>query len=95
MVLVLLIFVSYPTFFEFEYSKADDLVSLSTILPQFFASKSPFILEVSGQVDQNIIALGSGKSSISRKFINFPIEDPEPLLPRDLFHSQMIINPIS
>ena len=81
--------------FEFEYSKADDLVSLSTILPQFFASKSPFILEVSGQVDQNIIALGSGKSSISRKFINFPIEDPEPLLPRDLFHSQMIINPIS
>ena len=55
--------------------------------------KGPVLCEIMGLEDQQYLEVAYAKTS-SRKFVRRPLEDQWPFLDRELFLSQMIIDPI-
>ena len=65
---------------------------LEKIVP-VFDKKGPTICEIKGKEDQDYIMSSFSKNSQNR-LVRRPIEDQAPFIDRDIFLSEMVIDPI-
>jgi acetolactate synthase-1/2/3 large subunit len=79
--------------FDFKYVRIDDPGSLETGLKQVLETDGPVLCEVMGKDDQEYIEISHAKNGVG-KFVRRPLEDQWPFLERNLFLSEMIIEPI-
>ena len=80
--------------FGIEYLKISSIDELESGLDTMFAKQGPVLCEIMGRVDQSYIETGHARSAIDGRFVRRPLEDQQPFLPRELFLSEMIIEPI-
>jgi acetolactate synthase-1/2/3 large subunit len=66
---------------------------LETGLKQVLETDGPVLCEVMGKDDQEYIEISHAKNGVG-KFVRRPLEDQWPFLERNLFLSEMIIEPI-
>lgn len=80
--------------FGLSYIRISSVDELDEGLKAIFATEGPVLCEIMGRIDQSYIELGQARSAIDRRLNRRPLEDQSPFLPRDLFLSEMIIEPI-
>ena len=80
--------------FGFNYSRINKPLHLKRELRNFFSKDGPSICEIMGREDQKYIELGRARSSLDNRFVRRPLEDQSPFLNRELFLSEMVIDPI-
>ena len=91
--------VSCPNFmkvadgFEIPYVKIDSSFELRKKLKSVINTDGPVLCEIIGLDDQDYISSSYARNS-KRRFVSRPIEDQAPFLDRNLFLSEMIIEPI-
>jgi acetolactate synthase I/II/III large subunit len=92
--------VSCPNFskvadcFGLKYLRISTIDELDEGLKNLFSMEGPVLCEIMGRVDQSYIEIGHARSAINRRIVRRPLEDQEPFLPREVFLSEMIIEPI-
>ena len=92
--------VSVPDFakvadcFGFDYIRIDTPAGLESGIDDLLGRDGPVICEIMGRADQEYIELGQARSQVDRRFVRRPLEDQIPFLDRDLFLSEMLIEPI-
>lgn len=92
--------VSVPDFakvadcFGFDYIRIDTPAGLESGIDDLLGRDGPVICEIMGRADQEYIELGQARSQVDRRFVRRPLEDQTPFLDRDLFLSEMLIEPI-
>ena len=92
--------VSCPNFekvaacFGIDYMKIEGPKELEQGLIDLVGRKSAVLCEIMGRADQGYIEIGQARSTADRKLKRRPLEDQEPFLPRDLFLSEMVVEPI-
>jgi acetolactate synthase I/II/III large subunit len=91
--------VSCPNFekialaFGLKYQLIEKKESLESSLNQLVETEGPVICEIICRDDQSYIEVGTVRDQ-NKKMVRRPLEDQTPFLERDLFLSEMIINPI-
>jgi acetolactate synthase-1/2/3 large subunit len=91
--------VSCPNFekvalaFGLKYQLIDKKESLELSLKQLVETDGPVICEIICREDQSYIEVGTVRDQ-NKKMVRRPLEDQTPFLDRELFLSEMIINPI-
>lgn len=91
--------VGYPDFqkvaecFEFTYIKIENSVNLKKKLESIFKINGPVLCELMGVENQCYIHSSFAKNS-EKRLVKRPLEDQSPFLDRDLFLSEMVIEPI-
>lgn len=91
--------VSCPNFekialaFGLKYQLIDNKESLKSSLKQLVETDGPVICEIICREDQSYIEVGTVRDQ-NKKMVRRPLEDQTPFLDRELFLSEMIINPI-
>jgi acetolactate synthase-1/2/3 large subunit len=91
--------VSCPSFqkvaecFDIPYVRIDASMDLHQRLAAVLATDGPALCEVMGVEDQDFIRNSYAKNSKNR-VVQRPIEDQSPFLDRDIFLSEMIIEPL-
>lgn len=79
--------------FNLGYVKIESSDNLEKNLQLIIDMDGPILCEIMGLEDQDYIASGHVRD-INRKLVTRPIEDQKPFLDRELFLSEMIIEPI-
>lgn len=79
--------------FGIEYQRIDQKADLSTGLQKLLKTEGPVICEIIATEEQDYIRSGAAFNS-QRRFVNRPLEDQMPFLPREVIHREMIIEPI-
>ena len=79
--------------FGIEYMNIDNSDELVEKLKLVFNKKGPVICEIKGKEDQDYIMSSFSKNSQNR-LVRRPIEDQAPFIDRDVFLSEMVIDPI-
>jgi len=79
--------------FDLKYELIEDANSLETKMKDYQGLDEAMICEVMCKEEQNYIH-SSYRRSKNGKFVQPPLEDQSPFLDRELFLSEMIINPI-
>lgn len=91
--------VSCPNFekvalaFGLKYQLIEKKESLELSLKQLVETDGPVICEIICREDQSYIEVGTVRDQ-NKKMVRRPLEDQTPFLDRELFLSEMIINPI-
>ena len=91
--------VSCPNFekvalaFGLKYQLIEKKESLEASLKQLVETDGPVICEIICREDQSYIEVGTVRDQ-NKKMVRRPLEDQTPFLDRELFLSEMIINPI-
>lgn len=91
--------VSCPNFekiafaFGLKYQLIEKKKGLELTLKQLVETDGPVICEIICREDQSYIEVGSVRDQ-NKKMVRRPLEDQTPFLDRELFLSEMIINPI-
>ncbi len=91
--------VSCPNFekvalaFGLKYQLIQNKDTLENSLKQLVETDGPVICEIICREDQSYIEVGTVRDQ-NKKMVRRPLEDQTPFLDRDLFLSEMIINPI-
>ena len=91
--------VSCPNFqkvadgFEIPYTKIDNSFELQKKLRSVINTDGPVLCEIIGLENQDYISSSHARNS-KRRFVYRPIEDQTPFLDRELFLSEMIVEPI-
>jgi len=91
--------VSCPNFekvalaFGLKYQLIEKKESLELCLKQLVETDGPVICEIICREDQSYIEVGTVRDQ-NKKMVRRPLEDQTPFLDRELFLSEMIINPI-
>jgi acetolactate synthase I/II/III large subunit len=91
--------VSCPNFeklalaFGLKYQLIEKKESLELSLKQLVETEGPVICEIICREDQSYIEVGTVRDQ-NKKMVRRPLEDQTPFLDRELFLSEMIINPI-
>ena len=80
--------------YDFEYLRIESPSELKSGLGDVFSRNAPVICEIMGRVDQEYIEVGHARSLVDKRFVRRPLEDQTPFLNRELFLSEMIIDPI-
>jgi acetolactate synthase-1/2/3 large subunit len=80
--------------FGLHYLRIASVDELDEGLRAMFATEGPVLCEIMGRVDQGYIEIGQARSAIDRRLTRRPLEDQAPFLSRDMFLSEMIIEPI-
>lgn len=80
--------------FGLDYMAIETTDGLRGGLADLFSRGAPVLCEIYGRQDQGYIELGHTRSAIDRRFVRRPLEDQAPFLDRDLFLSEMIVDPI-
>jgi acetolactate synthase-1/2/3 large subunit len=80
--------------YDFEYFRIESPAELKSGLGDVFSRNAPVICEIMGRVDQEYIEVGHARSLVDKRFVRRPLEDQAPFLHRELFLSEMIIDPI-
>ena len=79
--------------FGIEYMNINNSDELVEKLKLVFNKKGPVICEIKGKEDQDYIMSSFSKNSQNR-LVRRPIEDQAPFIDRDVFLSEMVIDPI-
>eukprot|EP01029_Cantina_marsupialis_P000869 TRINITY_DN106657_c0_g2_i2.p1 TRINITY_DN106657_c0_g2~~TRINITY_DN106657_c0_g2_i2.p1 ORF type:complete len:593 (+),score=107.09 TRINITY_DN106657_c0_g2_i2:670-2448(+) len=79
--------------FNFKYSKIETNQNLEKKLADVLSLEGPVLCEIMGLEDQGFIGSGHAKD-LNGRIVTRPIEDQRPYLDRELFLSEMIIDPI-
>ena len=79
--------------FGIEYQRIDQKADLSTGLQKLLKTEGPVICEIIATEEQDYIRSGAAFNS-QRRFVNRPLEDQMPFLPREIIQKEMIIEPI-
>jgi acetolactate synthase-1/2/3 large subunit len=87
-------FAQVATCFGFNYSKIEKPSELKKGLSALFSRSGPEICEIIGKENQEYIEIGYARCIADKRFVRRPLEDQEPFLDRELFLSEMIIDPI-
>lgn len=80
--------------FGIQYMRIENPGQLDVVLGEMLAHSGPVLCEIMGRADQGYIEIGQARSVVDRRLARRPLEDQEPFLARDLFLSEMIIEPI-
>lgn len=80
--------------FGFAYSRIETPSELRTALKALFLRSGPEICEIMGRENQEYIEVGHARSATDNRFVRRPLEDQAPFLDRELFLSEMVIEPI-
>lgn len=80
--------------FGIHYMRIEHPGQLDVVLKEMLAYSGPVLCEIMGRADQGYIEVGHARSVVDRRHVRRPLEDQEPFLARDLFLSEMIIEPI-
>jgi len=79
--------------FDFEFLRINSPETLEAGLKQVLNSEGPVLCEIMGKEDQEYIEISHAKNSTG-KFVRRPLEDQWPFLERNVFLSEMVIDPI-
>ena len=91
--------VSCPNFenvasaFNLSYMKIENSTELQKGLKKMMEMKGPVLCEIMGREDQDYITISHARNS-KKRFVRRPIEDQSPFLDRQIFLSEMIVEPI-
>jgi acetolactate synthase-1/2/3 large subunit len=80
--------------FGLYYQRIDSVAQLDAGLIDLFNRPGAVLCEVMGREDQGYIELGQARSVLDGRLIRRPLEDQKPFLSRELFLSEMVIEPI-
>lgn len=80
--------------FCLKYTSIDSPIGLSDQIKKVIQMDGPVICEIKGREDQAYIEESHVRSLEEGYFVRRPIEDQKPFLDRELFLSEMIIDPI-
>lgn len=80
--------------FNLSYVKIETSKNLKNNLQSVIDMEGPVLCEIMGLVDQTFIGSGHARNS-SGRIVTRPIEDQRPYLERDLFLSEMVVEPIN
>ncbi len=92
--------VSTPSFsevaacFGLTYKSIEAPQDLSAQIKEVLKTDGPVLCEINGRDDQGYIEVGHARSEEAGRFVRRPLEDQSPFLDRELFLSEMIIDPI-
>ena len=79
--------------FEIAYLRIEVKGKMDEGLKELMAMEGPVICEIMATEEQDYIRSGAAFNS-QRKFVNRPLEDQMPFLPREVIEREMIIEPI-
>lgn len=79
--------------FDIPYRKLDDHDGLKEGLQKLFQTEGPILCEIMADRDQGFIHTSYARNA-AHKIVKRPLEDQSPYLDRNLFLSEMIIEPI-
>lgn len=79
--------------FDIKYMRIEGTTTLEEGIVRLMKEDGPVICEVMAVEEQDYIRTSAAFNS-RRKFVNKPIEDQYPFIDRELFSSEMIIEPI-
>jgi acetolactate synthase-1/2/3 large subunit len=80
--------------FDMDYVCIDTPDTLRSCLNDILSSNFPTLCEIMGKPDQGYIEVNQARSDVNKRWVRRPIEDQAPFLDRDVFLSEMIIEPI-
>ncbi len=80
--------------FDLKYVRITAPDQLRSGLTEVLESGGPTLCEIMGRPDQGYIEVGQTRSEIDRRLVRRALEDQAPFLERDVFRSEMIIEPI-
>ncbi len=80
--------------FGIHYMRIENPSQLDSSLKAMFKFDGAVLCEIMGCIDQGYIDIGQALSAVDRRLKRRPLEDQEPFLARELFLSEMIIEPI-
>jgi len=86
-------FEKLATGFDIPYYRINNVDSLNKGLQEVFEMEGSVLCEIIGLEHQDYIAMGHTRTK-EKKFVARPLEDQRPYLDRDLFLSEMVIEPI-
>lgn len=86
-------FEDVATCFNFGYVKIETSVNLERDMKSVIDMEGPVICEVMALEDQDYIASGHTRDS-SNRLVMRPLEDQKPFIDREIFLSEMVIDPI-
>lgn len=87
-------FSKVATCFDMNYVRIDSPDELRSRLQDVFSSTRPTLCEIMGRPEQGYIEVSQARSDVDRRWVRRPLEDQAPFLDREVFLSEMIINPI-
>ena len=79
--------------FHLDYMKIEGSDNLSDKIAKAFEKDGPLVCEVMCLEEQPFIGV-AGAINSKKRFVNRPLEDQSPWLPRELFLNEMIVEPI-
>ncbi len=79
--------------FGIAYQRIEEKGEMDEGLKELIATQGPVICEIIATEEQDYIRSGAAFNS-QRKFVNRPLEDQMPFLPREVIEREMIIEPI-
>jgi acetolactate synthase-1/2/3 large subunit len=79
--------------FGFGYLRIDGIQGLEHGLARLMRTDGPMLCEVMGKEDQEYVEVSHAKNNAG-KFVRRPLEDQWPFLEREVFISEMIVEPI-
>ena len=79
--------------FDFNYVHVEEPGQLESRIKMVLKSEGSFLCEIMGKEDQEYIEISHARN-ISGKFVRRPLEDQWPFLDREVFLSEMIVEPI-
>lgn len=87
-------FAKVATCFDLKYVRIEGPDQLRSGLIDVLESCGPTLCEIMGRPDQGYIEVGQTRSEIDRRLVRRALEDQAPFLEREVFRSEMIIEPI-
>jgi acetolactate synthase-1/2/3 large subunit len=87
-------FSKVATCFDLKYVRIEGPDQLRSGLSEVLESSVPILCEIMGRPDQGYIEVGQTRSEIDRRLVRRALEDQAPFLEREVFRSEMIIEPI-
>lgn len=79
--------------FDLNYTRIDSSLELTKKLKEVISMEGAVLCEIIGLENQNYISSGHARD-VNKRIVSRPIEDQKPYLDRDLFLSEMIVEPI-
>jgi acetolactate synthase-1/2/3 large subunit len=87
-------FSKVATCFDMDYVCIDSPDTLRSCLNDILSSTVPTLCEIIGKPEQGYIEVNQARSDVNKRWVRRPIEDQAPFLDREVFLSEMIIEPI-
>ena len=80
--------------FGLGYMRIERPAGLREGIERLLSQEGPMLCEILGRDDQGYIEVGHARTEADRRLVRRPLEDQEPFLARELFLSEMVVDPI-